>query len=361
MKGGKLMLLESFGIEMEMSQTQLLLGLVLGAIFGVAAQISRFCLRRAVAGAPQEQGSARGVWLIALFFAILSFQALSAFGLVELGDHRFLSTSIPLAAITLGGLAFGAGMVLTRGCISRLTILGASGNLRALTVIAVFAITAHATLKGVFSDLRTSLGSATVEAPAATLGELLGSAEIAAALVLGATALIIWRLRPSLSLGIFAALIGVTAALGWSATSVLFLDDFDPAPVQSLSFTLPWSEGLFWIVASSSIPARFGVGLVGGVLAGAFVAALLRGEFKWQSFESPAQTGRYIAGGVLMGFGGVLAGGCTLGAGLSGTATLSFAAIAALVSIIAGAVMTRSLLDRSWSSALPRSKQAASA
>lgn len=355
------MLLESLGIEMEMSQTQLLLGLVLGAVFGVAAQITRFCLRRAVAGEPQERASARGVWLTALFFAIVSFQAFSAFGLIELGDHRFLSASIPLAAIALGGLAFGAGMVLTRGCISRLTVLGASGNLRALTVVAVFAITAHATLKGVFSGLRTSLGSTTVEAPAATLGGVLGSPEIAAGLVLTALALIIWRTRPSLGLGIFAALIGLTAALGWSATSVLFLDEFDPAPVQSLSFTLPWSEGLFWIIASSSIPARFGVGLIGGVIAGAFIAAILRGEFKWQSFESPTQTGRYILGGMLMGFGGVLAGGCTVGAGLSGTATLSFAAIAALLSIVAGAVATRGLLDRGWSGALPAPKQAASA
>lgn len=355
------MLLESFGIEMEMSRTQLLLGLVLGAVFGVAAQISRFCLRRAVAGAPQERSSARGVWVTALFFSVLSFYALSASGLIELGDHRFLSTSIPFTAIALGGLAFGAGMVLTRGCISRLTVLSASGNLRALTVIAVFAITAHATLKGVFSGIRTALGSATIDAPAATLGGLLGSTEIAVAFVLGVLALIIWRARPTLGLGILAALIGITAALGWAATSVLFLDEFDPAPVQTLSFTLPWSEGLFWIIASSSIPARFGVGLIGGVIAGAFLAALLRGEFKWQSFESPAQTGRYIAGGVLMGFGGVLAGGCTLGAGLSGTATLSFAAIAALFSIIAGAVITRSLLDRGWAgSPLATAKHAAS-
>jgi len=355
------MLIESFGLEIEMSQMQLMLGASLGILFGIAAQISRFCLRRAVAGAPDDRNSARGVWLTALLFAILSFQILSAFGLIELADHRFLTTSIPLAAIVVGGLAFGAGMVLTRGCISRLTVLSASGNLRALTVIVVFAMTAHATLKGVFSGLRTSLGSATVEAPAATLSGVLGSSQLTVTVVLLAIGIAIWQARPSLGSTVLAALIGFIAALGWSATSVLLLDDFDPAPVQSLSFTLPWSEGLFWVIASTSIPARFGVGLVAGVLAGAFIAALLRGEFKWQSFESPIQTGRYIAGGVLMGFGGVLAGGCTLGAGLSGTAMLSLSAIAALLSIIAGAVVTHTILDRGFSGAMPSPKGAASA
>lgn len=339
------MLIEMFEFEMEMPQVQLLLGLVLGALFGVAAQITRFCLRRAVAGDATERRSALGVWLSALFMAVLSFQVLGFYGLIELGDHRFMSADIPLLAIALGGLAFGAGMVLTRGCVSRLSVLGASGNLRALTVLLVFAVTAHATLKGVLSSLRVSLGGATVEAPAATLGEFVGNPLVAAAGLLAVIGGAIWYLRPTLGSAALAGLIGVLAALGWSATSVLLVDEFDPAPVQSLAFTLPWSDGLFWTLASSSVPAGFGVGLVGGVLGGAFLSAALRGELAWASFETPAQTGRYVSGGALMGFGGVLAGGCTVGAGLSGVATLSFAAMAALLAIVAGAWLAGLLLE----------------
>lgn len=337
---GSGMLLEMLELDWEMSRVQLAIGLALGLFFGIAAQISRFCLRRAVAGDVAERRPALGVWLSAFFMAILSFQIFAAFGLIDIAGHRFLTTEIPLAAIITGGMAFGAGMVLTRGCISRLTVLSGSGNLRAIGVLFIFAITAHATLKGVFSGLRVNLGEFTFSAPAGTLGGLIGSPQLAAALLLGGVAFAIWRLRPPIVPAALAGLIGVLATIGWSATSVLFLDDFDPAPVQSLAFTLPWSDSLFWAIASSSIPAGFGVGLAGGVIGGAFVSSLVRQEFKLESFHSPSQTLRYLSGGALMGFGGVLAGGCTVGAGLSGTATLSLSALLALVSIVAGARAT---------------------
>jgi hypothetical protein len=86
---------------------------------------------------------------------------------------------------------FGAGMVLTRGCISRLTVLSGTGNLRAALVVLVFAVTAHATLKGVLAPLRTTLGAATVNlGEAASLGALPGGAWLVSALIVaGALAL----------------------------------------------------------------------------------------------------------------------------------------------------------------------------
>ena len=111
--------------------------------------------------------------------------------------------------------------------------------------------------------------------------------------------------------------------------------------MQSLAFTLPFAESLFWILASTAVPAGFGVGLIGGVLVGAFLSAATRSELSLVSFADSRETLRYGAGGVLMGVGGVLAGGCTIGAGLSGVSTLSVAAILALLSIVAGAVIAR--------------------
>ena len=334
------MLLDYIGFDGAPATLQLLLGLALGAVFGIAAQISRFCLRRAVAGEVGERRSAAGVWLAALGTAILALQGAVALGYADVSGHRWLSSDLPILALVAGGLAFGAGMVLTRGCISRLTVLGASGNLRALTVLVLFAVTAHAMLKGVLAPLRTALGDVTLPAPVSALSDLPGGAllwSLLLALPLLAIALRSGARARDLSLGV---VIGLTAALGWAATSVLLLDEFDAQPVQSLAFTLPWSEALFWTIASTAIPAGFGVGFIGGTLGGAFLSAAARGELALASFEGPAQTLRYASGAVLMGVGGVLAGGCTVGAGLSGVPTLSLAALIALGSIVAGGRLT---------------------
>lgn len=329
------MLLETLDWGFEPRTYHLIAGLVLGLVFGVAAQISRFCLRRAVAGDAGERGSAGAVWVSGLAAALIGFLAANAAGLVNLEGHRFFSGSLPVAAILVGGLAFGIGMVLTRGCVSRLTVLSATGNLRAVFVLLAFAVTAHAMLKGVLSPIRTSLGSITVDLPYATVsGALLAAAVSVLALLL------IVRAKPSLFHVALGAVIGLVAVGGWVATGALFFDEFDPMPVQSAAFTLPWSDSLFWAIASTAIPAGFGVGFIGGVLGGSFVSAAARGELKLQSFTSPGETLRYLSGGALMGVGGVLAGGCTIGAGLSGVATGSVSALFALAAIATGGWVT---------------------
>ena len=133
--------------------------------------------------------------------------------------------------------------------------------------------------------------------------------------------------------------------LGWVGTGFLLLDDFDPIPMQSMGFTGPMADTLFWTVAATSIPAGFGTGLAAGVVAGSLAAALAAGEFRWQSLEGPRQTGRYMAGAAMMGVGGVLAGGCTVGAGLSGVSTASLAALIALAAMAASARATGIVLE----------------
>ncbi|MGG7644504.1 YeeE/YedE family protein [Rhodovulum sp. YNF3179] len=328
----------SFGFtDFTAPQAAILLGAMLGLAFGVLAQRSRFCLRRGLVGAPSERRPALGLWLTALGVAVLGTQGAVAAGWVDFTGHRYTASALPLAAILIGGAAFGAGMVLTRGCVSRLTVLTGSGNLRALTVLAIFAITAHATLKGALAPLRTTLGSVTVDPGLASLAALPGGAPVWAGL-LGLAALG-YGLRSGNGAGqlVMAAAIGLLVPLGWAGTGYVLYDDFDPVALQSLSFTAPMADSLFWTIAGTAVPANFGVGLVGGVLAGSAGAALLTREFRWQSFETPRQTGRYLAGAVLMGAGGVLAGGCTVGAGLAGVPTLGIAALLALGAIALGA------------------------
>ena len=317
--------------------------LILGAAFGLFAERTKFCFRRALVGDDRKQ--AMGVWLTALAVAVLGTQAAVLSGLITFEDHRFMAGDLPVLAIVLGGLMFGAGMVLTRGCASRLTVLSATGNLRAVFVLLVFAITAHATLKGVLAPVRTTLGSVTVPlGDTVSLANLPGGALVWSVLVGLAALAIALRSGNRATTLVLAALLGALVPLGWVGTGFVLYDDFDPVALESLSFTAPYADTLFWTVASTSIPANFGVGLIGGTLIGALVAALVFGSFHWQSFSSPAETGRYAGGAVLMGVGGVLAGGCTVGAGLAGVPTLSLAALLAILSIAGGALAANAAL-----------------
>ncbi|MGY9046617.1 hypothetical protein P775_27475 [Puniceibacterium antarcticum] len=318
-------------------QAAVLLALMLGAAFGILAERTKFCFRRSLVGEDRKQ--AMGVWMTALAVAILGTQFAVFQGWIDFSAHRFMAQDMPILAITIGGLLFGAGMVLTRGCVSRLTVLTAGGNLRGLFVLLVFAVTAHATLKGILAPVRTTLGAVTLNmGDAISLAALPGGALLWTALLALVALGIALTSRNRPGTLVLAALLGALVPLAWVGTGFVLYDDFDPIAMESLSFTSSYADTLFWTVASTSIPAGFGVGLIGGTLLGAWIASMIFRSFRWQAFSTPRETGRYAAGAVMMGLGGVLAGGCTVGAGLSGIPTLSLAALLALASITAGAL-----------------------
>ena len=313
------------------------LGLVLGCAYGALAQRSALCLRRSLVGRWSDCLPALGAWAMALACAIAGTRLAVATDLISFEGHRFLASDVPVASALLGGALFGAGMVLTGGCVSRLTVLVGTGNLRALFVLLVFAVTAHAVMKGALAPVREALGAATIHGGEATALTVLPGGEVWPLVLAAAAATLAFFSGARISHLAMAGAIGLLVPLGWIGTGFLLLDDFDPIPVQSMGFTGPMADTLFWAVAATSIPAGFGTGLAAGVLVGSLVAALAAGEFRWQSLEGPRQTGRYLAGAVMMGVGGVLAGGCTVGAGLSGVSTASFAALLALAAMAASA------------------------
>lgn len=324
-----------------------LFGAGLGLMFGVLAQRSRFCLRRGLVGDDTERRTALGVWIMALAIAVAGTGAILAAGLVDLAGHRFMASKLPVLAIVIGGLLFGAGMVLARGCASRLTVLAGTGNLRALTTLIVFAAVAHATLKGALAPLRTAIGAHTIDLGGwVSLASLPGGAAVWSSLIAAALLVVAVRSGARPSLLVAGALIGALAPLGWLGTGFLLKDEFDPIPAESIALTSAASESLFWWIASSAIAPTFGVGFLGGVVAGSFLAAIATREFKVLGFTEETRTGSYLAGGALMGVGGVLAGGCTVGAGLAGAATLSVAAILALAAIAGGGLLTHALIRR---------------
>lgn len=333
---------ETLALDMTPRAASLWFGLGVGLVFGGLAFLTRFCLRRALIAPEGERAEARGVWAMALLVAVLGTQGAVAAGLVSFEAHRFQASALPVLGLVLGGLMFGLGTVLARGCLSRLTVLSAGGNLRALVAILVAAVAAHATLQGALAPLRLAVGSVTMPLG----GALPGAGWLWAAVIAALAALVVLRARVSPGLLAGGAVIGALVPLAWVGTGFVLYDEFDAIPLEGLAFTGPWAEALFWGVAAQVTTAGFGAGLVGGVLAGALIAALVSRRFHWESFESAGQMGRSLGGAALMGVGGVLAGGCTVGAGLAGLPTLGISAVIAFGAVVAGILAADAVLNR---------------
>jgi uncharacterized membrane protein YedE/YeeE len=133
-------------------------GLGIGLLFGFFAQRSRFCLRAATLEFWHGRfGEKLAVWLLAFSSAVVAVQALILLHALDVSTARQLATRGSLSGAIVGGLMFGAGMVMTRGCASRLLVLSANGNLRALLSGLIFAVTAQAALGGVLAPLRHAI------------------------------------------------------------------------------------------------------------------------------------------------------------------------------------------------------------
>lgn len=337
-------------------------GAAIGLVFGFFAHRSRFCLRSAVI--EFARGSHEGkltVWLFTFATAVLLTQAFIVAGVLDVGEARQLSARGSLSGAAIGGALFGIGMILARGCASRMLVLAAQGNLRALLSGLVFTVTAAAAYEGLLSPLRQAVSAWwTVEASGRDVLALLGVGH-GAGLLFGALwllAALVWAWRQRVRFwGWFGAIgVGVAVALGWLATFELRRAAFDTVPpVQSLSFTGPAADMLRLVLSPPGRLLSFDIGLVPGVFVGALVSALAWRELRLEGFQGGQAMRRYIIGAVLMGFGGMLAGGCAVGAGVSGAAVFTLTAFVTLGTMWAAAAATDRLLDQ------PHEKTTASA
>jgi uncharacterized membrane protein YedE/YeeE len=132
--------------------------------------------------------------------------------------------------------------------------------------------------------------------------------------------------------------IGVLVPLGWLITGVVGADEFEPVPLVSFTFIAPVGHSLQYLMTFTGATITFGIATVGGVIVGAFLSALAARELRLESFADAADFKRHLIGGALMGFGGVLALGCTIGQGVTGMSTLALGSVIAWLSIMAGGV-----------------------
>lgn len=328
-------------------------GLLIGMVFGVFAQRSRFCLRASTLEVAHGRlGDRLAVWLLAFSTALIATQGIILLGLFDTGSVRQLNNPGSLSGAIIGGLMFGCGMTLTRACASRMLILSANGNLRALLSGLVFAVAAQASLRGVLSPLRSAINDWwIIDSAERDLLALAGAGHGGAILFglgwLAAGLVLARRNRVSGWACLGAGGVGLSVAAAWWFTHRMAASAFDPVTVHSLSFTAPSSDFLMLVLSPPGATRwTFDTGLIPGVALGSFVAGLLGRDLKLEGFNDGSTMRRYIAGGFMMGFGSVLAGGCAVGAGVSGASIFVLTAWLVLWSMWIGAVLTDLLIDR---------------
>ncbi len=328
-----------------------LAGVLVGVLFGVTAQRSHFCLRAStIEVAEGVFGPRLAVWLIAFTSALTLVQGFVGLEWLDVSDARAIASTGSLSGAVIGGLMFGVGMVLARGCASRLLVLASCGNLRAFVAGLILTLVAQAAYTGVLSPARETLAGLWTVAGGGErdLSVILGFTPTTYTLVAmtGLVMAIAFAVRRNVSVTriVSAAGVGAAVALGWLMTFAIAQSSFEVVPVSSVTFTGPSTDTLMALVAERNVALSFGVGLVPGVAIGAATSALLACEWKVERFSPETPMERYLVGAVLMGFGAMLAGGCAVGAGLSGGSALSLTAWLAVFSMWVGAIGIHRLL-----------------
>jgi len=326
-------------------------GLLIGLVFGSVGLLSGFCVVSGLRNHINGDGRMIRTIALAVAVAILGTQALSAFGYVDLSKSIYLAPSFSAPVVLLGGLLFGYGMIAANACASRTMVLLGRGNLRSLVVIATIGITAQMTLKGLIAPLRIALVNAsqttfgTVSLPALlTHSGLTPSLAAAIAAVFVAAAFLIFafshaRFRASTLLVVSGIIMGLLVPAGWFITGFLGNDPFTPTPVASLTFIAPLADSLQYVMLSTGSTLNFGIVVMAGVLLGSFITAVVTRRFELEGYKSHNHMLRSIGGAAMMGVGGVMAFGCSIGQGLTGLSTLALPSAIAVLGILIGAAV----------------------
>jgi len=306
-------------------------GLAVGAIAGFLVQRARLCTFGAI-----EDALAGGNWRrmrafgLALAVALIGTQALVALAGFDPAQTSYVPAQVAIPGAFAGALMFGLGMALVGTCAFGSLVRLGTGDLRSLVALLVFGALAYAALRGVLAAPRidwieklalpmpfgapsswTALAGA-VSTPAAGFALVLA---VAVAFVV--LAVRDERLMRSPRLLAAAVGLGLSVTAGWAVTGPL-ADPFETSVrVQSLTFVAPVARGLYGLMIGEAGLIDFGVMCVAGVVIGSAIAAIAAREFRWEAVDDHHEMRRHLSGAALMGLGGVLAGGCTIGQGLS--------------------------------------------
>ncbi|MHA3916128.1 YeeE/YedE family protein [Halovulum sp. GXIMD14793] len=326
-------------------QLAALIGLGGGIALGLAARLGRFCTLGAIEDSLYAQNNTRmRMWGLAIGVAMTGSFALIGAGWLRVEETIYLAQAFnPLAAIT-GGLMFGYGMALAGTCGYGALARAGGGDMKALVVALVMAVSAYMALSGPTAMLRVWLF------PSASADQVPGLVHLAAqitdgsvtaigigtGLVIAAAMLAGRGLRQNPGAIFWSILVGLTAISAWAGTQWIADNGFDAEPVSAHSYAAPLGESLLYLMTASGNRLDFGVGSVTGVVLGAALATLAKGQFRWEACEDARELRRQLLGAFLMGTGAVTAMGCTIGQGLSAFSVMAYSAPVVFVAIFLG-------------------------
>ncbi len=322
-------------------------GLLGGVVLGLSARLGDFCTLGALESAAYGRDQARlRQWGVVLGVAILGTQLGAMAGLIDLGGTFYHSiTWNPLGSI-LGGLVFGYGMALAGNCGFGALVRFGGGDLRSMVVVVVMGIFGFVALSGPLAPLRAMLfPQPAATGPQGILHDLsrIGLPPVAVVLMLGLGVLVWGLANPGLRHSPRRLLWGIAAGLAvvWCFVATSWLSDtsLGAVTVEGPSFTAPVGRTLIFLMTATAGGINFSVGSVVGVLAGALIGSTIRGKFRWEACEDPRELGRQVGGAVLMGIGGVVAMGCSVGQGISAFAALAWSGPVTLLAIVCGALI----------------------
>ena len=341
---------------------------LLAFIFGAVGHKTDFCTMGAVSDWVNMGSLNRmRMWLLAIGVAIVGSNAAHLLGVIDLSKSIYPGPNFTWLSNLVGGFLFGVGMTLGSGCGSKTLIRIGGGNLKSVLVFLVAGIAAYMTLRGILGAFRAGV----LEQAALTLSTGQDLPSLAASLG-GAkqTWILVFSFLIGLGFILFAyaskefrgnfdytlggVVVGLVVVGGWVVSGHIGHLQEDPNTLQeafvatntgrmeSFSFVAPlaWSLDylMFWTDKTKII--TYGVASVAGVIAGSAAYALATGKFRWEGFRDAEDTGMHMIGGLLMGFGGICALGCTIGQGITGFSTLALGSILTFAAIIAGSAAT---------------------
>jgi uncharacterized membrane protein YedE/YeeE len=333
----------------------------LAFVFGAVGNKTNFCTMGAVSDWVNMGDLNRmRMWLLAIAVALLGSSALQMAGVVDLSKSIYPAPRLLWLSHIVGGFLFGVGMTLGSGCGSKTLIRIGAGNLKSLVVYVFLGLAAYMTLRGLFGAFRVGV----LEPASVTFGtgqdlpSLLGvHAAVPAALIGGALIAFAYAgkdFRSSLDYTLGGVVTGLVVVGGWYVSGVLGYVEEHPETLQeafiatnsgrleSFSFVAPLAYTLeylmFWTDTSKIVTNGNASAL--GVIAGSAVYALATRTFRWEGFRDAEDTANHIVGGILMGFGGITALGCTIGQAVTGISTLALGSFLTFGAIVAGSALT---------------------
>ena len=329
----------------------LLSGLFAGFSLGFIGAKSRFCLLGAISDRlVMSQNDRLLFWFIASLSALSSTSLARFLNIVDLSETDYLIQPVTFFPAAVGGAIFGIGMVLATGCATKNLIRLGSGSLKSATVLMFVLFAARSTMSGQLAIIKEYLSSL-ITLPIAAQPV---STELLLAISTAITVILLWHVRKRsqqpLSYWLSAIALGLIITFGWITTdlvaytlqgsSSLFFFFPESATIpESLSFVQSivwWSD---WLLLAKPMD-RFAVMAFFGIVLGAAFFYWRTKTFIVTGFHDTKDLGDHILGGILMGIGAIVSGGCSIGHGLTGFSTGSLNALIAITFIILSTIIT---------------------